>query len=449
MSEPLPPTSFMAALSARPSYPEGHMGNHIIDFERRFNNLFGGQLRLQFIVPSDHVQPDGTVDPETLKTEISALLAVDDAENREHEKVTRISKQLARRILDQTGGAAFDADHLLPEAADPHNLRGIIYPGTKSFRSGALITAYTGDASYGPQVYTPPLSDPVLSLDRVLYHEIGHKILHFLDRKKHPLADKCSQLPMVHDAISDDDFKEYFHFRDESFADGFMALMMVRDHGDVGKKYAQMIGHMRGLGFENGIHKYYTTHTIGAALNLADELGDDLAKQPVEELAVQLYARQHKAMWNAPEYLNARTEQKEFGVKALEESVSTEELQKYRWLLQLRDTHETALMNALAHPEATADAPEKRAALIADYTAERRAELDFIWANDLQKQAALYQEKTRLRLGIEKSASAFEEDELAEVLLDKEELLGIYDTLSAEYSQPMLTHQKVDEELGR
>lgn len=441
---PPAPLSLMAELSARPSYPEGHMGNHVIEFERRFNNLFGGQLRLQFIVPSDHMQADGTVDPESLKTEVCALLAVDEVEDRDSPKVGHISKAIAQRILDKTGGVAFDADHLLPEKADPHTLRGIIYPGTKCFRSGALIAAYTGDASYSPQVYAPPLSDPKLSLDRVLYHEIGHKVLDFLDRKTHPLSEQCSQLPMVHDDISDDDFKEYFRFRDENFADGFMALMMVRDHGEIGQKYAEMIGHARGLGFENGIHKYYTVPTILEAFTLAQDLGDGLKTTPVEELAVQLYDRQHKAMWSAPKYLAAKTAQQEFSIKVLEETITDEELPKYRWLLQMRSINETALFKALAHPEATVDALGKRAALVADYTAEHRAELDFVWADDLQKQASLYDSKMRLRLGLEKSADAFDGDELAPVLLDKDELIGILDELNAEYTRPMLTHEKAD-----
>ena len=436
----------MEQLREQNAYPEGHMGNRVIEFERRYNNLFDGALRLQFIVPSDHVNGDGTVNVESLEKQTMALLAADDGYAPDADRVRAAAERLAERIREKTGGCAMGADDLNPKAKDAYSSRGIIYPGTKNFRSGALLSAYSRDHSYNGQVYKGGTSNPAMHLDRVMYHEMGHRVQHFLDHKTHPLSDQCS-LPMEMGTLMDDDaaFEKYSKFRDENYADGFMALMMVRDHGDAGRDYAEVIAHTRGLGFENGIHCYYTTKTIQGALDLAEELGDELHTLPVEDLAVKLFHRQHEVMWGPQEFINNCDQQAEFCRKVLDDEIEQADMPKYRWLLEMRDTHEDALMRQMRHPQAYRENHPQREALLDDYFDESAAALDFVWETDEQKCSALYAEKVEIRSASKKSITFYDEDELAKVTLDQDEYLEVNADLNEEYTAENVQAKTVKE----
>lgn len=423
--------SIMEHLAIQAPYPAGHMGLRIGTYDRRFNSLFDGQLRLLFIVPSDHVTPDGTIDHNQLETDVRALLAFDGGDTLHNERVEKIARQLGRNILQGSGGKAFDADHLIPELEDDHSYKGIIYPGTRNFRSGRLLASYSGEPAYEGQVFDTPLSEPHLHLDRVNFHEMGHRILHFMDDKDHPMLDALDYPEL--DVIDEKHHSAYESFRHENFADGFMALMMVREHGKVGHDYAKVIGHARGLGFENGIHEYYTTKTVEAALELAKEYGDNLKDAPVEELAIALYHRQHEVMWSPQEFVGRCAEQTEYDQKATAGNLSPEEEEKFQWLDDMRTAHEDALFEAIRHKEAFPDTPE-REALVADYLNERRCELDYIWQDNAQKRAALYQEKCALREGAYAPLVTFEEgSDLEDVLLDTQEKIAVINQLEHEY----------------
>ena len=407
------------------------MGARLATFEQRYNNLFDGNLRLLFIVPSDHMHDDGAIDHESLEREMQALLAVDDREMPGAKRVVEVSKHLGKKITNKASGAAYCGEYLDPEGEVDHTLKGIIYPGTAKFTSGSVMAGYTGDSSYEAHVYNGAIGQTELHLDRVVYHEVGHKVLDFIDLKNHPISNSLP-LPQLPDDVTND----YLTFRSENYADGFMALMMVRDHGEVGREYAQMVGHMRAVGFENGIHNYYTTETIEAALEIADAYGDTLQETPVEELAAALYTRQHARMWSPEQFEHNRAEQKEFDRKALADEFEKEDIARFRWLMDLREAHEAPLEEAMRYPDANLNAPEARTTLLRDYAAERKRELDFVWETTAQKQAIIYGEKQSLRAAEAAHAGQIlDEDDLSQASLRPDEKLSALGVLAEEYQQ--------------